>query len=83
MYGCVHLTTEVTVAATEVEGKCTVVFGEDVPSTDDYFLQSPDRYYFNEVLLLSKTKHERDPEKKVEYMHSIVFFYFLFSYLGL
>ena len=42
--------TEVVVPASEVQGKCQVVFGEDLQcSVDDYFLQEPDRFYFNEV----------------------------------
>ena len=44
------LCAEVVVPASEVLGKCLVVFGEDLQcGVDDYFLQGPDRFYFNEV----------------------------------
>ena len=41
---------EVVIPASEVLGKCLVVFGEDLQcGVDEYFLQGPDRFYFTEV----------------------------------
>ena len=37
-----------------VEGKCSVVYGENITEDlDDYFLKASDRFYFNEVCELT------------------------------
>ena len=49
---------EVVIPASEVLGKCLVVFGEDLQcGVDEYFLQGPDRFYFTEVRGCSIINH--------------------------
>ena len=49
---------EVVIPASEVQGKCLVVFGEDLQcGVDEYFLQGPDRFYFTEVRGCSIINH--------------------------
>ena len=41
---------ECTVEADEVQGKCHVVFGEEIDDLDSYFLEKPDVFWFSEVI---------------------------------
>lgn len=40
---------ECTVEADDVQGKCHVVFGEEIDDLDSYFLEKPDVFWFSEV----------------------------------
>ena len=42
---------ECTVDADEVQGKCHVVFGEEIDDLDSYFLEKPDTFWFSEVVI--------------------------------
>lgn len=45
--------TEASVEISLVEGKCSVVYSENITENlDDYFLAAPDRFYFSEVSTL-------------------------------
>ena len=39
--------------ADEVQGKCHVVFGEEIDDLDGYFLEKPDVFWFSEVIVLA------------------------------
>ena len=44
---------ECTIEADEVQGKCHVVFGEEIDDLDTYFLKKPDVFWFSEVTINS------------------------------
>ena len=39
--------------ADEVQGKCHVVFGEEIDDLDSYFLEKPDVFWFSEVIIIA------------------------------